>query len=241
MSAMVSHAAPMGQRPPRGGFTLIELLVVIGIISILAALLMPSLARAKGKAQQIKCLNHERQLALALTMYAQDHNDEYPPRFEQPNAWPQKLRPYYKDVQVLVCPSDHFGMMGFFDDDTNPKRSFLINGFNDWFLKALAPREYRRFQQHQWAHGMKESAIPKPSTTIVFGEKRSGSVHVHMDIDQGRKGNDVDEIDQQRHGRGSNYAFADSSVRLVIKGQELYPENLWCVTDEFRFPPAPAP
>jgi prepilin-type N-terminal cleavage/methylation domain-containing protein/prepilin-type processing-associated H-X9-DG protein len=62
----------------RMAFTLVELLVVIAIIAILAALLLPSLARGKQKAGQIQCTSNLKQLALAVHMYADDHRDTLP-------------------------------------------------------------------------------------------------------------------------------------------------------------------
>lgn len=113
------------------GFTLIELLVVIAIIAILAAMLLPSLSRARVKAQGVYCLNNKKQVMLAFKLYTDDHNGYFFPMTYMgndgwirgwldfndynPDNWdpstlldPKRavLGPYTKNADIYRCPAD---------------------------------------------------------------------------------------------------------------------------------------
>ena len=92
-----------GQR----GMTLVELLVVIAIIAILAAILFPVFAQARESARKTACLSNCKQIALAVTMYAQDYDELLVPgRVRNPNtAFDTLLNPYVKNQGVWTCPS----------------------------------------------------------------------------------------------------------------------------------------
>lgn len=229
----------------RNGFTLVELLVVIGIIGILMGMLMPAMSRAKQKAHRISCMNNIRQVGLAATMYTTDYDQEYPRRMHLTNGWMFALKSYYGNnhatnnvngkewnSKVLKCPADRWLEW----------RSYLINGWNDYWAANLPKGEYDRVMNWEYEHGMKDSNIKEPSDTVVFGEKRIGSYHVHMDFGQG-EGNDKQELNQNMHkgsgaqSGGSNYAFVDGSVHQLPYGGSVRPINKWATTDIWRNAP----
>ncbi len=247
IAAPTCLASPERRKRGRFAFTLIELLVVIAIISILAAMLLPVLGRAKETGKRIDCLNNLRQLGLAAKLYANDNEGIFPPR-SGTDRWPDKFYDSYgRNTKLLLCPSDQSYPPPATDTtstnvaDASP-RSYIINGWNDYFAASLDTDGFDQYMAGTYPNGLKETLVSHPSDTIILGEKNSTNEDYYMDIFEGL-GNDFTGIaEQSRHDSrgpgsgsgGSNYAMVDGSARFIKFPASLDPLNLWCISDASR-------
>lgn len=218
-------------------FTLIELLVVIAIIAILAAMLLPALAKAKGKAHAIACLSNTKQILLAWTLFNGDHDDVFPKKI-YPNGvlWGNSentnmaiylsgdadtsLVGYLKSPSVYKCPAD------LRNDPATGTRLFSISG-NAWVSGVSVTAQPNGIPGRTYGGGsstptgakkMSELNKPGPSMVITVLDEHPDSIDdalCHFTGGYPLANGLIRNLPASYHyGGGANISFADGHAEI---------------------------
>jgi len=232
------------------GFTLVELLVALGILAVLAALLLPALARGKAQTRRTVCVNRFRQWHVALMMYADDNQgwiarESFIPGGTVWNLWAQVRNPLARDVWYNALPPEldehrasdyapqavrqefydrrlfyHCPCAAFPPDTQGPVAYFSMAMNSKLILRPDA--------------SVKFSAIVTPSATVTFLDNRlAGEPPVHptqIDEQLGQPSAYATRFVTRHNGRGT-LAFADGHVDVrsgrdvVADGYAIWPQT----------------
>lgn len=196
------------------GFSLVEMIVVVAIIMLLAAILLPVLEAAVGKAESTSCLSNLQHLGMAARLYCDDYDERIVPARLPAGGptticWDVTIQPYLHNRLILVCPSDEA-----------PRRlagaqcelhSYGINlelaevgGYLGCALRLLD--------------------LDDPAGCVLFCElngQRFATHGVSYDVDG------LQRVAVRRHGNGANYAFADGHTKWLLPERTEQPDNFW--------------
>jgi len=224
----------------RRGFTLIELLVVIAIIAILAAMILPALAKAKAKTQGIYCMNNQKQLALCWLMYADDNQGKLVPNHDGgvstfDLSWvpgwldfsvnnrdntnrnyllQSKIGPYSKAVGIYKCPADVYPCKEY--GELLPRvRSVGMNGFIEGGVYTDHKTGDSHWYTGWWAYNKTTDInAPPPSKLWVFVDEHPDSINDGWTIMNPTDPNNWVDLPASYHNGACGFSFADGHAEI---------------------------
>ena len=192
-------------RPFSRAFTILEILVVIAIIAVLATLAVPLASRVMAQGRSAKCVNHLRQLGIAVLRYAGENEMTLPVTTHQRRSgyksWALTLQQYAEGAITFRCPCD--------EDALRP----YTYAINDYFTPNPAGAPELNFSRL--------SGITRPSESILFAEASKDYAytdHFHFTDYVGATMPPeifADQVAVERHLGGANYLFADAHVETL--------------------------
>jgi prepilin-type N-terminal cleavage/methylation domain-containing protein/prepilin-type processing-associated H-X9-DG protein len=194
----------------RAAFTLVELLTVVSVLALLAALLLPVLARARDRGRQATCLAHLRQLATAHQLYVQDWDEQFPAWWQDGPPRPEPFGPRVYWPEML---REYAGHEGIYTDPAFTWPGAPAEGLKlaDYSLPTWGPsgKGTDRQPYFRWAGpGLPLAGVARPAQTVALLDGWTTTQYTHA-------------LGVARHDGGVHVAFLDGHAR------RLTPAELW--------------